>query len=137
MVRTTATDLNHSFQIIAPILILISIFATLFAHLREVHGEQLTQLRSVAEAAREVVPRPLRDLMDPPRPASVHLAAEAEARDARGAFHPLPARAADWPGNGPEALLRHLCADLLAQSPGGSPGDDAAMAAIERIGGGS
>ncbi|MFI1154066.1 hypothetical protein [Streptomyces sp. NPDC020817] len=42
-----------------------------------------------------------------------------------------------WPGDGPEALLRHLCADLLAHSPCGSLGDDAAMVAIERIGGGA
>ncbi|MFD8794847.1 PP2C family protein-serine/threonine phosphatase [Streptomyces vinaceus] len=292
VVRTTATDLNHTFQIIA--LVLISIFVTLFAHLREVHEKQLTQLRSVAEAAQEVVLRPLRDRMGPLRLASVYLAAEAEAqiggdlyaatrtphgtrlivgdvrgkgleavgdaalvlgafraaahqeadlptlvayleaavaadpdgadgagvragdpgvcgttaavcvsadremtvrliscghppplllrggrviplevdhpapplgltryvdtgfapqsfsfepgdmillytdgvieaRDAEGTFYPLPERAADWPGDGPDALLRHLCADLLAHSPGGSLGDDAAMVAIERV----
>ncbi|KMO98849.1 PP2C family protein-serine/threonine phosphatase [Streptomyces roseus] len=289
VVRTTATDLNHTFQIIA--LVLISIFVTVFAHLREVHEKQLTQLRSVAEAAQEVVLRPLRDRMGPLRLASVYLAAEAEAqiggdlyaatrtahgtrlivgdvrgkgleavgdaalvlgafraaahqeadlptlvaylesavaadqegadeppddpgeafttaavldipdremtvrliscghppplllrggraiplevdhpapplgltryvdtgfaaqsfsfepgdmillytdgvieaRDAGGAFYPLPERAADWPGDGPDALLRHLCEDLLAHSPGGSLGDDAAMVAIERI----
>ncbi|MFE2478218.1 SpoIIE family protein phosphatase [Streptomyces sp. NPDC059389] len=295
VVRTTATDLNHTFQIIA--LVLISIFVTLFAHLREVHEKQLTQLRSVAEAAQEVVLRPLRDRMGPLRLASVYLAAEAEAqiggdlyaatrtphgtrliigdvrgkgleavgdaalvlgafraaahqeadlptliahleaavaadpdpdgtgepagepgeafttaavldvpdqdmtlrliscghppplllrggraiplevdhpapplgltqyvdtgfapqsfsfepgdvvllytdgvieaRDAEGAFYPLPERAADRPGDGPDALLRHLCADLLAHSPGGRLGDDAAMVAIERIGGGA
>ncbi|MFE3581657.1 PP2C family protein-serine/threonine phosphatase [Streptomyces vinaceus] len=292
VVRTTATDLNHTFQIIA--LVLISIFVTLFAHLREVHEKQLTQLRSVAGAAQEVVLRPLRDRMGPLRLASVYLAAEAEAqiggdlyaatrtphgtrlivgdvrgkgleavgdaalvlgafraaahqeadlptlvahleaavaadpdgadgadepsddpgeafttaavldipdremtvrliscghppplllrggrviplevdhpapplgltryvdtgfapqsfsfepgdtillytdgvieaRDAEGTFYPLPERAADWPGDGPDALLRHLCADLLAHSPGGSLGDDAAMVAIERV----
>ncbi|MFF4297570.1 PP2C family protein-serine/threonine phosphatase [Streptomyces vinaceus] len=292
VVRTTATDLNHTFQIIA--LVLISIFVTLFAHLREVHEKQLTQLRSVAEAAQEVVLRPLRDRMGPLRLASVYLAAEAEAqiggdlyaatrtphgtrlivgdvrgkgleavgdaalvlgafraaahqeadlptlvayleaavaadpdgadgadepaddpgeafttaavldipdremtvrliscghppplllrggrviplevdhpapplgltryvdtgfapqsfsfepgdmillytdgvieaRDAEGTFYPLPERAADWPGDGPDALLRHLCTDLLAHSPGGSLGDDAAMVAIERV----
>ncbi len=291
--RTTVTDLNHTFQIIA--LVLISIFVTLFAHLREVHERQLTQLRSVAEAAQQVVLRPLRDRMGPLRLASVYLAAEAEAqiggdlyaatrtshgtrliigdvrgkgleavgdaalvlgafraaahhepelpalvahlegavaadpeadagpgggqdaqpaeafttaavldipdremtvrlvscghppplllrggravplevdrpapplglmnlveggfsaqsfpfepgdvillytdgvieaRDADGVFYPLPDRAADWPGDGPEALLRYLCRDLLAHSPGGSLGDDAAMVAIERI----
>lgn len=289
--RTTATDLNHTFQIIA--LVLISAFVTFFAHLREVHEKQLIQLRSVAEAAQEVVLRPLRDRMGPLRLASVYLAAEAEAqiggdlyaairtphgtrliigdvrgkgleavgdaalvlgafravahraadlptlvahleaavaadpdgagepagepgeafttaavvdvpdqemtvrliscghppplllrggrvvplevdhpapplgltqfvdtgfapqsfsfepgdmillytdgvieaRDSAGAFYPLPERAADWPGDGPDALLRHLCADLLAHSPGGSLGDDAAMVAIERVSG--
>ncbi|MGW7189687.1 serine/threonine-protein phosphatase, partial [Streptomyces sp. NPDC054838] len=52
IVRTTATDLNHTFQIVA--LILISVFVTFFAHLREVHEAQLTQLRSVAETAQQV-----------------------------------------------------------------------------------
>lgn len=118
VVRTTATDLNHTFQIIA--LVLISILVTLFAHLREVHEKQLTQLRSVAGAAQEVL-RPLRDRMDPLRPASVYLAAEAEARDAQGASCPLPARAADWPGDGPEALLHHLRGPAGAL-PGREPG---------------
>ncbi|MFE9559597.1 PP2C family protein-serine/threonine phosphatase [Streptomyces sp. NPDC006487] len=291
--RTSLTDLNHTFQIIA--LVLISAFVTFFAHLREVHERQLTQLRSVAVAAQQVVLRPLRDRMGPLRIASVYLSAEAEAqiggdlyaaartadstrliigdvrgkgleavgeasvvlgafraaahleadlpglvgyleaavaadpdrgadgssgpgrpdegfttaavldipdgepslrvvscghppplllragrvvplqvdhpapplglsefadtgftpqsfpfepgdvvllytdgvieaRDASGAFYPLPERAADRPGDGPEALLRHLCADLLAHTPNGFLGDDAAMVAIERVG---
>ncbi|WP_330328587.1 serine/threonine-protein phosphatase [Streptomyces sp. NBC_00536] len=302
VVRTNLTDLNHTIQIVA--LVLISVFVTLFAHLREVHERQLTQLRSVAQAAQQVVLRPLRERMGPLRLASVYLAAEAEAqiggdlyaatrtpdstrliigdvrgkgleavgeaalvlgafraaahqeadlpglvahleaavvadpddpyeangevapydggdasdwhreqfttaavldvpdrdmtlrlvscghppplllrggrvlplevdhpapplgltefadggfaaqsfpfergdvvllytdgvieaRNAAGDFYPLAERAADWPGDGPEALLRHLCADLLAHSPGGHLGDDAAMVAIERIG---
>ncbi|WP_407840252.1 PP2C family protein-serine/threonine phosphatase [Streptomyces sp. DSM 116496] len=288
--RTSLTDLNHTFQIIA--LVLISAFVTFFAHLREVHERQLTQLRSVAVAAQQVVLRPLRDRMGPLRIASVYLSAEAEAqiggdlyaaartadgtrliigdvrgkgleavgeasvvlgafraaahleadlpglvgyleaavaadpdrgsdgpgrpdegfttaavldvpdgepslrlvscghppplllragrvvplqvdhpapplglsefadtgftpqsfpfepgdvvllytdgvieaRDASGAFYPLPERAADRHGDGPEALLRHLCADLLAHTPNGLLGDDAAMVAIERVG---
>lgn len=291
--RTSLTDLNHTFQIIA--LVLISAFVTFFAHLREVHERQLTQLRSVAVAAQQVVLRPLRDRMGPLRIASVYLSAQAEAqiggdlyaaarttdgtrliigdvrgkgleavgeasvvlgafraaahleadlpglvgyleaavaadpdrgadgssgpgrpdegfttaavvdipdgepslrvvscghppplllragrvvplqvdhpapplglsefvdtgftpqsfpfepgdvvllytdgvieaRDASGVFYPLPERAADWPGDGPEALLRHLCADLLAHTPNGLLGDDAAMVAIERVG---
>ncbi|MEU3905647.1 PP2C family protein-serine/threonine phosphatase [Streptomyces goshikiensis] len=294
--RTTLTDLNHTFQIIA--LVLISAFVTFFAHLREVHEEQLTQLRSVAEAAQRVVLRPLPDRMGPLRVAAVYLAAEAEAqiggdlyaaartphgtrliigdvrgkgleavgeaaivlgafraaahqeddlpglvahleaavaadpdggegsgedsappgegfttaavidipdgaptlqviscghppplllrggqvialevdhpapplgltqfvesgfaaqtfafepgdvvllytdgvieaRDGAGTFYPLPERAGDWPGDGPDALLRHLCADLLRHSPGGRLGDDAAMVAIERVSGGA
>ncbi|MCX4529130.1 MULTISPECIES: PP2C family protein-serine/threonine phosphatase [unclassified Streptomyces] len=299
--RTTLTDLNHTFQIIA--LILISAFVTFFAHLREVHEEQLTQLRSVAEAAQQVVLRPLPARMGPLRVAAVYLAAEAEAqiggdlyaaartpdstrliigdvrgkgleavgeaaivlgafraaahqeddlpglvayleaavaadpdggegreglegdgedlappgegfttaavidipdrgaslqlvscghppplllrggrviplevdhpapplgltqfvetgfgaqsfafepgdmvllytdgvieaRDKAGTFYPLPERAADWPDDGPDALLRHLCADLLGHATGGRLGDDAAMVAIERVGGG-
>ncbi|MER5730610.1 PP2C family protein-serine/threonine phosphatase [Streptomyces sp. NPDC002138] len=288
-VRTNLTDLNHTIQIIA--LLLISVFVTLFAHLREVHERQLSQLRWVAEAAQQVVLRPLRERMGPLRLASVYLAAEAEAqiggdlyaatrtpdgtrliigdvrgkgleavgdaalvlgafraaahqesdlpglvarleaavapdpdtddeafdreqfttvavldvpdrepalrlvscghppplllrggrvlslevdhpapplgltefldggfvaqsfsfepgdvvllytdgvieaRNAAGEFYPLADRAGGRPGDGPEALLRHLCADLLAHSPGGHLGDDAAMVAIERIGG--
>ncbi|MEU4347657.1 PP2C family protein-serine/threonine phosphatase [Streptomyces sp. NPDC023838] len=78
MVRGSATDLNHSFQIIS--LILISVFVTLFAHLREVREKELVQLRSVAEAAQQVVLRPLRERIGPLRVASVYLAAAAEAQ---------------------------------------------------------
>ncbi|MFE9933016.1 PP2C family protein-serine/threonine phosphatase [Streptomyces sp. NPDC005533] len=76
--RTTLTDLNHTFQIIA--LVMISGFVTFFAHLREVHEKELIQLRSVAETAQEVVLRPLRDRMGPLSIASVYLAAAAEAQ---------------------------------------------------------
>ncbi|MFD5148104.1 PP2C family protein-serine/threonine phosphatase [Streptomyces sp. NPDC058401] len=76
--RTSLTDLNHTFQIIA--LVLISAFVTFFAHLREDHERQLTRLRSVAVAAQQVVLRPLRDRMGPLRIASVYLSAEAEAQ---------------------------------------------------------
>ncbi|MEV7415541.1 PP2C family protein-serine/threonine phosphatase [Streptomyces sp. NPDC089919] len=76
--RTTLTDLNHTFQITA--LVLISVFVTLFAHLREEHEKQLSQLRSVAEAAQGVVLRPLPGRLGPLRLASVYLAAEAEAQ---------------------------------------------------------
>ncbi|MEU8960642.1 PP2C family protein-serine/threonine phosphatase [Streptomyces sp. NPDC048491] len=78
MVRGSVTDLNHTFQIIT--LLLISVFVTLFAHLREVHEKQLVQLRSVAEAAQQVVLRPLRERLGPSRVASVYLAAAADAR---------------------------------------------------------
>ncbi|MFJ3723093.1 PP2C family protein-serine/threonine phosphatase [Streptomyces sp. NPDC090045] len=76
--RTSLTDLNHTFQIIA--LVMISVFVTFFAHLREVHEKELIQLRSVAETAQQVVLRPLRDRMGPLGLASVYLAAAAEAR---------------------------------------------------------
>ncbi|AVZ71285.1 protein phosphatase [Streptomyces lunaelactis] len=78
MARTSLTDLNHTFQIIA--LILISVFVTFFAHLREEHEKQLTQLRSVAQAAQQVVLRPLPQRVGPLRVASVYIAAEAEAQ---------------------------------------------------------
>jgi len=76
--RTTLLDLNHSVQITA--LILISVVVTLFAHLRELHEKEITQLRSVADAAQQVVLRPLPRRMGPLRIASVYLAAEAEAQ---------------------------------------------------------
>ncbi|MET7618046.1 PP2C family protein-serine/threonine phosphatase [Streptomyces sp. NPDC005408] len=78
MARTNLTDLNHTFQIIA--LVLISVFVTFFAHLREQHEKQLVQLRSVARAAQQVVLRPLPQRVGPLRIASVYLAAEAEAQ---------------------------------------------------------
>ncbi|MBT2481522.1 PP2C family protein-serine/threonine phosphatase [Streptomyces sp. ISL-94] len=76
--RTTLTDLNHTFQIGA--LVVISVFVTFFAHLREVHEKELLQLRSVAETAQQVVLRPLRGRMGPLSAASVYLAAVAEAQ---------------------------------------------------------
>lgn len=78
MARTSLTDLNHTFQIIA--LILISVIVTFFAYLRERHEKELIQLRSVAEAAQQVVLRPLPQRIGPLRIASVYLAAEAEAQ---------------------------------------------------------
>ncbi|WP_404796104.1 PP2C family protein-serine/threonine phosphatase [Streptomyces pristinaespiralis] len=78
IVRTSLIDLNHSFQLIA--LILISVFVTFFAHLRERHEKELVQLRSVAEAAQQVVLRPLPHRVGPLHIASVYLAAEAEAQ---------------------------------------------------------
>ncbi len=78
IVRTSLTDLNHSFQLTA--LVLISVFVTLFAHRRERHENELMQLRSVAEAAQQVVLRPLPRRIGPLRIASVYLAAEAEAQ---------------------------------------------------------
>ncbi|MEV6209472.1 PP2C family protein-serine/threonine phosphatase [Kitasatospora sp. NPDC051914] len=77
-VRTTLVDLNHSVQIAA--LALISLLLALFAHLREQHEKEMTQLRSVAEAAQAVLQRPIPARMGPLRIASVYLAAEAEAQ---------------------------------------------------------
>jgi predicted amino acid-binding ACT domain protein len=78
VVRTSLTDLNHTFQIIA--LILISVFVTFFSHLRERHEKEMTQLRLVAQAAQEVVLRPLPARIGTLRVASVYLAAEEEAQ---------------------------------------------------------
>ncbi|WFB10723.1 serine/threonine-protein phosphatase [Streptomyces sp. LX-29] len=76
--RTSLTDLNHSFQITA--LILISIFVTYMAKRRVRHEQELTRLRSVAEATQAVLLRPLPEQIGPLRIASVYLAAEAEAQ---------------------------------------------------------
>ncbi|MEU0391830.1 PP2C family protein-serine/threonine phosphatase [Streptomyces sp. NPDC006208] len=76
--RTSLTDLNHTLQITA--LVLISVIVTFFAYLRERHERELTQLRSIAEAAQQVVLRPLPHRIGPLRIASVYLAAEAEAQ---------------------------------------------------------
>jgi serine phosphatase RsbU (regulator of sigma subunit) len=76
--RTSLTDLNHMLQIVA--LVLISVIVTFFAYLRERHEAELTQLRSIAEAAQQVVLRPLPHRIGPLRIASVYLAAEAEAQ---------------------------------------------------------
>ncbi|MFF4731259.1 PP2C family protein-serine/threonine phosphatase [Streptomyces mirabilis] len=55
-----------------------------------------------------------------------------EARDRNGTFYPLAERVAGKSGKGPDALLAHLCADLLHHA-GGYLDDDAAMVAIERM----
>lgn len=78
VVRTSLTDLNHSFQLIT--LILMSVLVTSFAARRERHERELTQLRSVATAAQEVVLKPLPHRVGPLRIASVYLAAESEAQ---------------------------------------------------------
>ncbi|KAB1139249.1 serine/threonine-protein phosphatase [Streptomyces luteolifulvus] len=77
-VRTSLVDLNHTFQLIT--LILMSAFVTSFAARRERHETELTQLRSVATAAQEVVLKPLPQRIGPLRIASVYLAAESAAQ---------------------------------------------------------
>ncbi|WP_371495170.1 serine/threonine-protein phosphatase [Kitasatospora sp. NBC_00374] len=76
--RTTVLDLNHTVQTTA--LVLISALVTLFAYLREQHEQEMTRLRSVAEAAQQVVLRPIPHRLGPLRIASVYVAAEAEAQ---------------------------------------------------------
>ncbi|MER7537640.1 PP2C family protein-serine/threonine phosphatase [Streptomyces sp. NPDC097704] len=76
--RTSFTDLNHTYQIVA--LVLISVIATFFAYLRERDEGRVTRLRSIAHAAQSVVLRPLPERAGPLRIASVYLAAEEEAQ---------------------------------------------------------
>ncbi|MFF5126781.1 PP2C family protein-serine/threonine phosphatase [Streptomyces syringium] len=54
-----------------------------------------------------------------------------EARDGKGAFYPLAERLAACKGAGPQQLIEHLHADLLAHT-GGSLDDDVALVAIQR-----
>ncbi|MFG2891093.1 PP2C family protein-serine/threonine phosphatase [Streptomyces sp. NPDC048248] len=54
-----------------------------------------------------------------------------EARSPDGAFYPLAERVAQWTDSGPEALLHHIRADLIAHV-GGQLNDDAAAVAIQR-----
>ncbi|MEV7617738.1 PP2C family protein-serine/threonine phosphatase [Streptomyces sp. NPDC089799] len=76
--RTNLTDLNHTYQIVA--LVLISVIATFFAYLRERDESTVTRLRSIAHAAQSVVLRPLPHRAGPLHIASVYLAAEEEAQ---------------------------------------------------------
>ncbi|MFJ3876963.1 PP2C family protein-serine/threonine phosphatase [Streptomyces sp. NPDC090077] len=76
--RTSLTDLNHTYQIIA--LVLISVIVTFFAHLRERDEHRLARLRTIAHAAQSVVLRPLPHRAGPLHIASVYLAAEEEAQ---------------------------------------------------------
>ncbi|MGW8764423.1 PP2C family protein-serine/threonine phosphatase [Streptomyces sp. NPDC055815] len=76
--RTSITDLNHTYQIVA--LVLISVIVTFFAHLRERDEDRVTRLRSIAQAAQSVVLRPLPHRAGPLHIASVYLAAEEEAQ---------------------------------------------------------
>lgn len=75
--RTSLTDLNHTYQIVA--LVLISAMVTFFAHLREQHESKVSRLRSIAQAAQGAVLRPLPRRAGPLTIASVYLAAEEEA----------------------------------------------------------
>ncbi|MFG2490573.1 PP2C family protein-serine/threonine phosphatase [Streptomyces caniferus] len=54
-----------------------------------------------------------------------------EARSSDGSFYPLAERVAQWTDSGPEALLHHIRADLIAHV-GGQLNDDAAAVAIQR-----
>jgi serine phosphatase RsbU (regulator of sigma subunit) len=54
-----------------------------------------------------------------------------EARSPAGVFYPLAERVAAFPASSPDALLRHIHADLLKHI-GDQPADDAALLIIER-----
>ncbi|WP_328540329.1 PP2C family protein-serine/threonine phosphatase [Streptomyces sp. NBC_00344] len=76
--RTSLTDLNHTYQIVA--LFLISVFVTFFAYLREKHEREMSHLRWVAQAVRQAVMPPLPERSGALHISSVYLAAEAEAQ---------------------------------------------------------
>ncbi|MGP3983681.1 PP2C family protein-serine/threonine phosphatase [Streptomyces sp. KR80] len=77
-VRGGVDTLNHEVQIVA--LVLISAFIVIFCRVRERSQRELSQVRSVAEAAQAVLLRPLPRRVGPLRLASVYLGAEAEAQ---------------------------------------------------------
>ncbi|MDX3227914.1 PP2C family protein-serine/threonine phosphatase [Streptomyces sp. ME19-01-6] len=72
------TTPNHQAQI--GTLLVISVFVTAFRFAADRHQRKLTQVRSVAVAAQEVLLRPLPDRMGSLRIASAYLAAEEEAQ---------------------------------------------------------
>ncbi|WP_405696951.1 PP2C family protein-serine/threonine phosphatase [Streptomyces sp. NBC_01185] len=74
LARSSITDLNHMYQIVA--LFLISAIVTFFARLRERNAAEMVQLRTVAEAAQRSVLRPLPVRSGPLHLASLYLAAE-------------------------------------------------------------
>ncbi|MFE1855997.1 hypothetical protein [Streptomyces sp. NPDC059489] len=73
-IRTSVFTSNHESQLIA--LVVISAFTVIFCRLRERHTAELRQVRSVAEAAQQVVLQPLPERMGtlriapPPAPRS-------------------------------------------------------------------
>lgn len=78
IMRDGLTTSNHEVQIAG--LIAVSGIVVSFTALRDRHARELTQVRSVAEAAQRVLLRPLPTRVGPLRIASVYLAAEAEAQ---------------------------------------------------------
>jgi hypothetical protein len=77
-VRTTIFDSNHESQLAA--LLVVSAFVVFFCRLRERHSAELRQVRSVAEAAQQVVLRPLPERIGPLRIAYLYEAADDQAR---------------------------------------------------------
>jgi len=77
LVRRGWITLNHEMQTLA--LVVVTAVIMIFCRLRERQQRQLTQVRSVSEAAQRVLLRPLPRCIGPLKVASVYLAAEAEA----------------------------------------------------------
>ncbi|MFD0508283.1 PP2C family protein-serine/threonine phosphatase [Streptomyces chiangmaiensis] len=77
-IRTSVFTSNHESQLLA--LIVISAFTVIFCRLRERHSAELRQVRSVAEAAQQVVLQPLPERMGTLRIASAYAAATDQAR---------------------------------------------------------
>ncbi|MEY9946114.1 PP2C family protein-serine/threonine phosphatase [Kitasatospora sp. GAS1066B] len=78
VMRDGITTSNHETQIVG--LIAVSGVVVSFTALRDRHARELTQVRSVAEAAQRVLLRPLPTRVGPLRIASIYLAAEEEAQ---------------------------------------------------------
>lgn len=78
VIRNSIFTSNHESQLIA--LILICAFTVIFCRLRERHSAELRQVRSVAEAAQQVVLQPLPERMGTLRIASAYRAATDHAR---------------------------------------------------------
>ncbi|MFG1809587.1 PP2C family protein-serine/threonine phosphatase [Streptomyces sp. NPDC049040] len=77
-VRNSIFTSNHESQLVA--LIVISVFTVFFCRLRERHNTELKQVRSVAEAAQEVVLHPLPERIGPLSVAFLYEAAADQAR---------------------------------------------------------
>ncbi|MER6126329.1 PP2C family protein-serine/threonine phosphatase [Streptomyces sp. NPDC001795] len=78
VMRNSIFTSNHESQLIA--LIVISAFTVIFRRLQERHSAELRQVRSVAEAAQQVVLQPLPERIGPLRIASAYRAATDQAR---------------------------------------------------------
>ena len=77
-IRNSVTTANHESQLVS--LLLISAFTVLFSRYRELHSAELRQVRSVAEAAQQVVLRPLPERIGSVRIAFAYQAAADHAR---------------------------------------------------------
>ncbi len=112
-IRTSVFTSNHESRLIA--LVVISAFTVIFCRLRERHTAELRQVRSVAEAAQQVVLQPLPERMGTLRIASAYAAATDQARiggDLYAARAPLPF---SWPRNGaPGPRVRYGCLPPVA-----------------------
>ncbi|MGW2435047.1 hypothetical protein [Streptomyces sp. NPDC001640] len=96
-IRTSVFTSNHESQLIA--LVVISAFTVIFCRLRERHTAELRQVRSVAEAAQQVVLQPLPERMGTlriaPRSACVSVAQSFSGFQHSG--HSRTAGQSSWP----------------------------------------